>query len=310
MTISVNQNQNWLSDLLLWAVTPVNPIVDQINDSMDAGFSLLSGHFFGGPAYVSSFKPVELTKSNDVYRDTDEGHTINALAGDDTVYGNGGDDTINGGGGNDTLIGGDGNDTLNGDGGTDWMFGGDGNDTLNGNMGDDQLSGDHGNDVLDAGWGNDALYGSDGDDVLNGGWGQDMLSGGAGNDILNGGLNDDWLHGGLGMNWLTGGGGRDTFAFDANNDLPYITEFRTNGTNTITDFENGKDIIDLSSLFASNSSGQPVTEAQFNSFMANEISQVGKNVVIDLNSLGVTGGYVVLQNFSIADVDFTDFYLG
>jgi Ca2+-binding RTX toxin-like protein len=84
---------------------------------------------------------------------------IDALAGNDTVLGNGG---------NDTLIGGADNDIL---------FGGTENDILSGGFGNDQLVGDN--------------FGSAGNDSLNGGAGNDTLNGGLGIDTLVGGANDD-----------------------------------------------------------------------------------------------------------------------
>lgn len=84
---------------------------------------------------------------------------IDALAGNDTVTGNGG---------NDTLIGGVDNDIL---------LGGTENDILSGGLGNDQLVGD-----IFGGAGNDSLSGGAGNDSLNGGLGVDTLVGGADND--------------------------------------------------------------------------------------------------------------------------------
>ncbi|HEX8053134.1 MAG TPA: hypothetical protein VF517_09085 [Thermoleophilaceae bacterium] len=81
---------------------------------------------------------------------------INAMGGDDTVFGDlcgvkaklagaqasaGGDDTLNGGTGNDTLYGAGGNDKLRGEDGNDRLFGGSGKDTLDGGRGNDRLTG-------------------------------------------------------------------------------------------------------------------------------------------------------------------------
>ena len=48
---------------------------------------------------------------------------------------------------------------------------------------------------------------------------------------------DDWLSGGTGTDTLTGGAGADTFAY-----------FAGHGSDTITDFTDGEDVIDLSFL--------------------------------------------------------------
>jgi Ca2+-binding RTX toxin-like protein len=60
------------------------------------------------------------------------------------------------------------------------------------------------------------------------------LNGDDGNDILYGGKGDDLLTGGLGIDTLIGGMGVDKFLLSTNS-----------GTDTITDFEVGKDLLVL-----------------------------------------------------------------
>ena len=81
--------------------------------------------------------------------------------------------SIDAGAGNDTVYGGPGSDHING---------GDGNDLIDGGAGRDFLSGNTGNDTVTGGSGNDNLYGNDGNDVLNGNSGRDLVDGGAGRD--------------------------------------------------------------------------------------------------------------------------------
>jgi hypothetical protein len=71
-------------------------------------------------------------------------------------------------------------------------------------------------------------------DIINGQGGNDTLSGLSGEDILRGGAGDDLLNSGLGNDTLTGGSGRDLFSLEKNN-----------GSETITDFEDGTDLIAL-----------------------------------------------------------------
>ncbi|MBD2565199.1 MULTISPECIES: Ig-like domain-containing protein [Nostoc] len=122
----------------------------------------------------------------------------------------------------DSLIGTLGNDYINGGNGNDTIYGGAGNDTLNGDNGNDILYGDG---LMDGGAGNDTLNGGNGNDTLYGGDGVDYLYGGNGNDLLYGGVTSDIL---------TGNSGNDTFAFAAGE-----------GTDTITDFSDGQDLIGL-----------------------------------------------------------------
>jgi len=88
---------------------------------------------------------------------------------------------------------------------------------------------------LSGGNGDDLLNGTAGNDSLSGGNGQDTLNGTAGNDTLNGGNGADDLTGGTGNDILTGGSASDTFIFAA-----------LDGTDTITDFNDGLDYIGLS----------------------------------------------------------------
>jgi Ca2+-binding RTX toxin-like protein len=157
----------------------------------------------------------------------DKHESVQAVPGNDWLYGGDGDDTLLGGAGFDHLYGGAGNDTLYGGkdadklyggAGNDTLYGGDGNDVLHGEDGNDKLYGDAGNDFLYGGAGNDKLYGGsgddrlygmDGDDILYGNDGNDRIWGGAGNDSLRGGNGDDYLSGGMGDDMLDGGSGDD-----------------------------------------------------------------------------------------------------
>ncbi|MGE3612047.1 MAG: calcium-binding protein, partial [Sulfurimonas sp.] len=106
----------------------------------------------------------QATEGDDYLTFGDEGVSVDAL------------------GGNDTVISGNGNDTLRG---------GEGNDTLIAGLGDDVLYGEDGNDIVRGNEGNDILYGEAGDDLLQGGKGHDTLYSGSGTDILEGGEGND-----------------------------------------------------------------------------------------------------------------------
>jgi Ca2+-binding RTX toxin-like protein len=75
--------------------------------------------------------------------------------------------------------------------------------------------------------------------------GNDTLDGGKGNDILYGQGGDDVLIGGLGDDILTGGEGADIFKWVDQTPDQVRTE-----SDTITDFEVGKDLIDVSHLLS------------------------------------------------------------
>ncbi|NEP82953.1 MAG: cupin domain-containing protein, partial [Okeania sp. SIO3B3] len=120
----------------------------------------------------------------------------------------------------------DGGITLYGDERSEMLIGSEGSDLIIGRNGEDQFYGQQGNDTIIGGTGND---------ILTEGRGDDMLLGRTGDDILTGGKGDDLLQGGAGNDTLTGGRGSDHFVLAA-----------SEGTDTISDFTSGQDLIKLS----------------------------------------------------------------
>jgi Ca2+-binding RTX toxin-like protein len=191
----------------------------------------------------------------------------NGGSGNDNISGSGGDDTLIGGSGNDSLFGGTGNDSLDGSIGADSISGGLGEDSLLGGAGNDTLSGNEDNDTLDGGLGHDLLSGDAGDDVLPGDFGNDTLRGGANNDTLFGGAGDDSLDGFTGNDALDGGAGNDTLLGGAGRDVLngglgadvflFTVAAQSNGSfvDTVTDFTEGSDRIDLSGIDANAAQG-------------------------------------------------------
>ena len=163
-----------------------------------------------------------------------------------------------------------------------YIVGYSGDETIDAGGGHDVVFGEEGDDALSGGAGHDWLFGGEGDDTLEGGAGQDTLIGGEGADTLSGGAESDWLSGGTGDDTLTGGAGEDAFVYAP-----------AHGNDTITDFTNGEDMINLS-LF------ENIT--QFSDLSA---TQDGSDVVIDFTSQG--GGTLTLENFTLSDLDAEDF---
>jgi len=144
---------------------------------------------------------------------TDTADTIEGTEANETITALDGDDTVAGGLGDDVIFGGSGDDILRGDiNSRDSQGGVGGDDILYGGAGSDRLGGKGGNDMLYGGEDDDMLWGDDGDDVLYGGLGNDRLTG------------DDF----------SGGQGADIFVLAAGE-----------GTDTITDFMAGEDLIGL-----------------------------------------------------------------
>ena len=124
------------------------------------------------------------------------------------------------------------------------------------------------------------MKGFSGNDIVNGDAGNDTLNGGANNDTLNGGANDDDLIGQDGNDTLTGGSGADAFVFDDGH-----------GADTVTDFQNGVDTVDLTAVGGVDEFGDLV------------ITDTGPGVLIDYGT-----GTVLLANVgNVGDVDASDF---
>ena len=173
-------------------------------------------------------------------------------------------------------------DTFNGSDSSQLYLNGEGDGTLFANGGQDRVFGGEGDDRIDGGSSADALYGEEGDDTIEGGSGNDRLFGGEGDDVLDGGTGDDLLVGDEGNDELTGGAGADTFVFGPDN-----------GSDWITDFGDGEDVIDLSGLEG------------ISGFDDLHLWSFGTAAVIDLTSRG--GGRIWLQDTDVSDLDAADF---
>lgn len=119
--------------------------------------------------------------------------------------------------------------------GTDMEIGDDGKDQFSTGSGQDFLDGNGGRDILQSGKGDDVATGGAGNDWIFGIAGNDTLLGEAGADKIRGGHGIDVIDGGAGDDWLSGGKDADMFVFNLGTDV-----------DTIIDFDNGKDKIDLS----------------------------------------------------------------
>ena len=212
---------------------------------------------------------------NDVIRGSDN---------DESFIGRGGDDVIDGGGGFDRLrfdrsgVGAVEVDLLNGTATGTW----DGRAFSYRISNIERVDGSRN--------GGDRLYGSNGDNRLQGGGGDDFLDGREGNDRLEGGDGNDVLvgHGGADRpEQLRGGAGNDTFIIGGD------------GTNTIEDFTNGEDLINLNVYGISSHSDV---------LAATSLAPDGNGVWIDLSRYGGEGVYL-WQYFDIDGLDASDFLL-
>ena len=145
---------------------------------------------------------------------------------------------------------------------------------LSGSAHDDVLAGDRRDNVIDGGAGHDTLYGGPGggDDRLDGGPGDDRLYGGQGRDRLAGAAGDDRL---------VGGPGADVFVVAPGE-----------GEDTVTDFTDGEDRIDLTAFGLAGIDDITTTTTT-------------DGVAFDLTDSG--GGTILLADFAMANLDATDF---
>ncbi|MDO6591259.1 hypothetical protein DS901_00420 [Loktanella sp. D2R18] len=205
-------------------------------------------------------------------------------SGDDTLIGNGADNELTGNGGNDELVGGTGDDDLDGGSDDDTLYGDSGSDDATVSSGNNTIYGGSGFDDLDGGSGVDTIFGGSGDDNISGGGDDDTLYGGRGDDDINGDAGADTIIGGMGADTLTGGAGADTFVFNAMSD-----SFVGNG-DTIVDFENGSNTIDLSAF------GITSAEVTLNTSSGNT------TVLIDSNGDGTDDMAILLTGTTSVDV--------
>jgi parallel beta-helix repeat protein len=145
--------------------------------------------------------------------------------------------------------------------------------------GDDTKVASNGRDAVAAGDGADSINAMRGNDVIYGEGGNDRVNGGTGSDVLHGNDGNDWLSGDQGWDTLSGGRGADVFAFAGRW-----------GTDTVTDFQNGRDTFDVSAVVG------------LDAFSQLSIKQAGADVRI-----GFGDDFIVAKNIAAADIDASDF---
>jgi serralysin len=186
-----------------------------------------------------------------LYKDGTSAYTAVGNASNNTIYGNNGDDKFRDYNlGTDAFSGGNGVDSMYYSGTTAAIL------NFATNVHGGSAAGDAfasvekffgsitGNDQMTAGAARATFNGQGGNDTLTGGANHDKLYGEAGADILSGGGGNDQLYGGLGNDTMTGGALRDDFVY---------TETAASGgwgTDTVTDFQDGLDVLKFANSVA------------------------------------------------------------
>ena len=217
----------------------------------------------------------------------------------------------------ENLRGSDHDDMLAGDNGDNRLYGQGGNDVLRGNSGNDVLEGGAGADRLDGGPGMDVVSydlsasgvtvnlmegfseggDAEGDTFVN----IEGVEGSIYDDVLEGDEGANRLSGNYGSDILTGGEGADLFVFDDLTDESIfgIQDF----TDTILDFTDGEDLIDLSGNGLTGFDDLVVTD-DGNGVKITLSSDVWDPVLLVGSSVGDT---ILLKDFDIANLDASDF---
>lgn len=267
------------------------------------------------------------TEGADVMPGTVAAEKMLGLQGADALAGRGGDDHLFGGAGRDSLHGGAGEDFISGGLNADVMTGGRGADMLYGRQGDDVFNGggDAGNDRFVGGLGNDLLryYTAKAGVMVDlaagraqaigegdaAGIGIDLVvgiervAGSAHDDVLIGDDKANTLNGRAGADTLTGGAGADTFVF---------RKALWQGSDVVTDFVSGVDVLNFSSADADRS------HADLQSFVFGDdqplanglwVETAGEDVLVKGDFTGDAAADFSIRLAGVATVTAADFLL-
>jgi Ca2+-binding RTX toxin-like protein len=196
----------------------------------------------------SSIENVAGTNFVDVLVGDASNNTIWSFDGDDVIYGNAGDDYLSSGAGNDTILSGTGADILDGGDGIDTAYYYYGTEGINVNLASGV--GSAGEAAGDIYYGIENVAGTNSADVL------------IGNDTAN------TLWGFDGIDRITGAGGDDVMAGGDGADR-FVFNTASFGSDTITDYVDGLDKLEISSFLAHNMSEITVTQLNSNSVLLN-----------------------------------------
>lgn len=275
----------------------------------DAGGDALSGGSIGrtgagggidSASYATAKAGVAASLSNPAANTGDAAgdsyFSIENLSGsafDDTLTGNFGSNTIQGGDGIDHLFGMNGDDVLLGSLGlvgsadvdTDFFDGGDGIDAASYKFAAAGVTADLADQFANTGAATDDRYVSI-EDLTGSGFG-DILRGDNLANRLDGGAGNDTLAAGAGADTLTGKAGADRFDFNRITDSGPGAATR----DTVGDFQQGRDLLDLSTIDANTMIGGNQTfnfigAAAFNAPGQVRAVQAGSNTIVQVSNDG------------------------
>jgi Ca2+-binding RTX toxin-like protein len=232
-------------------------VVDNVADTVveNAGEGIDTVKASMSYSLQSNFENLTLTGNANLDGHGNElNNILTGNTGDNMLHGEGGNDTLVGGLGSDTMIGGIGNDTYLVESAGDQVveFAGEGIDTVKASL--SHILADNVENLILVGEENLSGTGNALDNTLTGNGANNILMGGEGVDKIFGGDGDDDLHGGIGNDQLAGGVGSDTFHFLSR---------ALNGTDKISDFTSGFDVLSFVGADYGFSAGHLLTAAEF-----------------------------------------------
>jgi Ca2+-binding RTX toxin-like protein len=271
------------------------------------------------PIFTPVSKSFTGTSGDDVIAPGTNDHwTVNAGSGNDVVTTLNGNDIVTGAAGNDTISTGAGDDIIKYSGtsnGFDAVAGGAGYDkilaTANGTyIGLSKVADIE--EISAGGYTGVEIRGSSAADVFDFTnvklTGISQISAGAGNDTVRGSAGNDKIDGGAGADTLSGGAGADVFDYDN------VSHSSVTARDTILDFTQGQDKIDVSSIDAStllsgNNTFKFIGTSQFSGTAGQlrvDNSDLTKTVVYgDVNGDGVADFAINLAGrFTLSSSDF------
>ena len=187
------------------------------------------------------------------------------------------EDILNGGAGDDILIGGSGADDLDG---------GDGIDTVSYSTAGSGVNASLLNTATNTGEARGDTY-SHIENLLGSAFG-DRLEGDANTNVINGAAGSDILNGGSGDDTFTGGSGADIIELDFGS-----------GSDTMTDFEDGLDLIDLGA-----------TDLVFADLTIVDTGTGDTKISFDDGDAGTALDELTLTGITASDIDAADFQFG
>jgi Ca2+-binding RTX toxin-like protein len=173
-------------------------------------------------------------------------------------------------------------------------------DTIVTGNGSNDVQAGAGNDSVTGGTGADTLFGGAGNDTIAGGNGTNYLSGDAGDDTITSGTGADTIIGGEGADTITGGTGNDAISLAETTAAIDTVVLAATGKDTITSFDSGSDVIDLTTVDANFDEGDDTTTDISTAGAANSVAW-DDNQILRIETDGTAADITTAGTATITD---------